>query len=48
MFQWKSKNVLSMKVLTDIVAATSIQAKYKGYRVKEDYLKQKEAGEFQI
>lgn len=28
-----------------IVAATRIQAKYKGYRVKGDYLKQREAGE---
>ena len=27
------------------VAATRIQAKYKGYRVKGDYLKQREAGE---
>lgn len=28
-----------------IAAATRIQAKYKGYRVKGDYLKQREAGE---
>lgn len=28
-----------------IVAATRIQANYKGYRVKEDYQKQKDAGE---
>lgn len=27
------------------VAATRIQAKYKGYRVKGDYVKQREAGE---
>ena len=31
--------------VTVTVAATRIQAKYKGYRVKGDYQKQKEAGE---
>lgn len=34
-----------MTLLTVVTAATRIQAKYKGYRVKGDYLKQKEAGE---
>lgn len=33
------------ETVTVIVAATKIQAKYKGYRVKGDYLRQREAGE---
>lgn len=32
--------------LMSVIAATRIQAKYKGYRVKGDYLKQKEAGQW--
>lgn len=35
---------MQMKLLTVFAAATRIQAKYKGYRVKEEYLKQREAG----
>uniref|UniRef100_A0AAQ6A6R3 Myosin IHb n=1 Tax=Amphiprion ocellaris TaxID=80972 RepID=A0AAQ6A6R3_AMPOC len=38
------KNLLHLKLLPVFVAATRIQAKYKGFRVKEDYLKQREAG----
>lgn len=37
---------LQMSVKPNLsVAATRIQAKYKGYRVKGDYQKQREAGE---
>ena len=39
------KNELRVKLLSITFAATRIQAKYKGYRVKGDYLKQREAGE---
>ncbi|XP_035464320.2 unconventional myosin-Ih isoform X1 [Scophthalmus maximus] len=38
-----TRNLFRVKLLTVTVAATRIQAKYKGYRVKGDYLKQKEA-----
>lgn len=43
-----TRNLFRVKLLTVTVAATRIQAKYKGYRVKGDYLKQKEAGKWQL
>ncbi|KAM6901705.1 LOW QUALITY PROTEIN: unconventional myosin-Ih [Lycodopsis pacificus] len=42
-FTCNSTQTLLRVKLTVIVAATRIQAKYKGYRVKGDYLKQREA-----